>query len=113
MWRKVIDRENKRDIQDQWKIQKGEKKVKETGKHGETKKKNMWMEDEQKEGIKRQSRRSKRKRVALVVVKVKSYKKNKRKFQNKSTQILNEKKVFRNEVEKTESGREHRFFLFF
>ena len=65
---KVIHGENEETSKTNEKL-KRERKVKETRKQEETKKKNKWIEDEQKERVKRKSRRSKRERVALVEVK--------------------------------------------
>ena len=74
---------------------KGRKKGERNGKNTERpKKENKWIEDEQKEGIERQSSRSKRERVALVEVKVKSFFFLMRKFQKSQHKIFNEKKFF-------------------
>ena len=74
--------------------------MKETRKHGETER-TSGLEDEQKEGIKRQSRHSKRENVELVEVNVKSSEIGS--FKSESTQIFNDK-VFSGEVKKQEEG---------
>ena len=97
MWRKVIDRENKGTSKTNEEFKRAKKKRWKKRENTEgPKKENKWIEDEQKERVKRQSRRSKRERVALVEVKVKSFFfwEKKRKFQKKPTQIFNEKMNF-------------------
>ena len=73
MWRKVIDRENRGTSKTNEEFKRAKKRWKKRENTEGPKKENKWIEDEQKERVKRPSRRSRRERVALVEVKVKSF----------------------------------------
>ena len=108
--KKGPDRENNATIKDQEKeIQKGRKKVKETGKHGETKKNdNKSTEEEQMEEVKRQKRHSKRKNVEKVFLGEKSEESKKKGSYKLSKHNFSMKKQFFLKKRKTGRKRKHK-----